>query len=58
VVVDGNPLAEEEVVREGALLSVMAGGLSSKVLLHLQPKTEVRSVGSDGDRIGWGGTQR
>jgi hypothetical protein len=44
-VVDGNPLAEEEAVRDGALLDVMAGGSSLKVLLHLQQKTVVWSAG-------------
>jgi hypothetical protein len=65
-VVDGNPLAEEEAVRDGALLDVMAGGSSSKVLLHLQQKTVVWWQGSsfnlrrwwgeaarDGERQGW-----
>jgi hypothetical protein len=55
VVVDGNLLMEEEAVGEGALPGVMASGSSSKVLLDLQRKTEVRSVGSDGDDIGWCG---
>jgi hypothetical protein len=56
-VVDGNPLIEEEAVRDGALLGVVAGGSSSKVLLHLQWKTAVRFIGSNGDGVGWGGAQ-
>jgi hypothetical protein len=55
MVVSGNPLVEEEAVGEGALPGVVADGSSLKVLLHLQQKTEVRSVGSDGDGVGWGG---
>jgi hypothetical protein len=57
-VVDGNPLAKEEAVGDGALHGVVAGGSSSKVLLHLQWKTAVRFIGSDGDRVGWGGARR
>jgi hypothetical protein len=57
VVVDGNPLEEEEAVGEGALLSIVLGGSSSKVLLHLQQKTAMWSVGSDGDGVGWGGVR-
>jgi hypothetical protein len=56
--VDGKPLMEEEAVGDGTLPSIMAGGSSSKVLLHLQRKTEVRFIGSDGDRVGWGGARR
>jgi hypothetical protein len=44
-VVDGNPLAEEEAIRDGALPSVMISGSSSKVLLHLQWETVVRFIG-------------
>jgi hypothetical protein len=58
MVVNSNPLAEEEVVREGALPGVVAGGSSSKVLLHLQRKMEVRLVGLDGDGVGWGGARQ
>jgi hypothetical protein len=57
-VVDGIPLTEEEVVGDGALPSIVAGGSSSKLLLHLQQKTAVRSFDSDGDRVGWGGARR
>jgi hypothetical protein len=35
-VVNGNPLAEEEGAGDGALPGVVAGGSSTKVLLHLQ----------------------
>jgi hypothetical protein len=52
-VVDGNPLMEEEATGGGVLLGAMAGGSSSKVLLHLQRKTAVRFLGSDGDGVGW-----
>jgi hypothetical protein len=55
MVVSSHLLVEEEAVGEGALPSVVASGSSLKVMLHLQQKTEVRSVGSDGDGIGWGG---
>jgi hypothetical protein len=57
-VVDGKPLMEEEAVGDGTLPSIVAGGSSSKVLLHLQRKTAVRFIGSDGDRVGWGGARR
>jgi hypothetical protein len=57
-VVDGNPLAEEEADEGGVLLSVVAGGSSSKVLLHLQWKTAVRFLRSDGDGVGQGGAQQ
>jgi hypothetical protein len=57
VVVNGNPPVEEEAVRAGALPGVMATGSSSKVLLHLQRKTVVRFIGSDGDEVGCGGTR-
>jgi hypothetical protein len=56
-VVDGNPLTEEEAVGDGALPGVVAGGSSSKVLLHLQRKTAVRFIGSDSDGVGWGGAR-
>jgi hypothetical protein len=54
-VVDGNPLTREEAVGDGALPGIMAGGSSSKVLPHLQQKTTVRFIGSNGDGVGWGG---
>jgi hypothetical protein len=57
-VVDGNPLAEEEVVGGGVLPGVVAGGSSSKLLLHLQWKTTVRFLDSDDDVVGRGGAQR
>jgi hypothetical protein len=57
-VVDGIPLTEEEVVGDGALPSIVAGGSSSKLLLHLQQKTTVQSFDSDGDGVGWGGARR
>jgi hypothetical protein len=57
-VVDGNPLAEEEAAKGAVLLGAVAGGLSSKVLLHLQWKMAVRFLGSDGDIVGWGGARR
>jgi hypothetical protein len=57
-VVDGNPLAEEEADEGGVLLGVVAGGSSSKVLLHLQWKTAVRFLRSDGDGVGRGGAQQ
>jgi hypothetical protein len=57
-VVDGNPLAEEEAIGGGVLLGAVAGGSSSKVLLHLQWKMAVRFLGSDGDRVGQGGGRR
>jgi hypothetical protein len=58
VVVDDNPHMEEEAIRDGALPRVVAGGSSSKVLLHLQRKTVLRFIGSDEDGVGWGGTRR
>jgi hypothetical protein len=57
-VVDGNSLMEEEAVRDGALPGVVAGGSSSEVLLHLQRKTVVRFIGSDGNGVRWGGARR
>jgi hypothetical protein len=57
-VVDSNPVMEEEADEDGALPGVVAGGLSLEVLLHLQWKTAVRFLGSDGDGVGWGGTRR
>jgi hypothetical protein len=39
MVVDGNPLVEEEAAGDGALPGGVAGDSSSKVLLHLQRKT-------------------
>jgi hypothetical protein len=58
MVVDGNPLAEEEADGEGALPSVVADGSNSKVLLHLPRKIAVWSVGLDDDNVGWGGVRR
>jgi hypothetical protein len=55
--VDGIPFVKEEAVGDGALLGVVADNSSSKVLLHLQQKTVVRFIGSDGDRDGWGGAR-
>jgi hypothetical protein len=52
MVVNGNLLTEEEVVKDGALPGVVAGGLSSKVLLHLQRKTTVQFISSDGELSG------
>jgi hypothetical protein len=52
MVVDGNLLVEEEAVKDGALPGVVAGGSSSKVLLHLQRETAVGSTGLDDDRVG------
>jgi hypothetical protein len=53
---DGNPLVEDKAARGAVLLSIMAGASSSKVLLHLQRKTAVRFLGSDGDGVGRGCT--
>jgi hypothetical protein len=53
-VVDGSPLTKEEATGGGVLSGVVAGGLSSKVLLHLQRNTEVRFLCLDGDRVGRG----
>jgi hypothetical protein len=39
---------EEEAIEDGALPSVMVGGSRRKVLLHLQQKSMVRFLGSDG----------
>jgi hypothetical protein len=44
---------EEEEIGDGALPSDVADGSSSKVLLHLQWKTAVWFIGSDGDGAGW-----
>jgi hypothetical protein len=49
VAVDGGQLMEEEVVGDGALPGDVVNGSSSKVLLHLQRKTAVRFISSDGD---------
>jgi hypothetical protein len=57
-VVDSNPLTEEEAIKDEALPGVTASGSSLKVLVHLQRKTTVRVIGSDGDGVGWGGTRR
>jgi hypothetical protein len=53
-VVDSSPLTKEEATGGGVLSGVVASGLSSKVLLHLQRNTEVRFLCSDGDRVGRG----
>jgi hypothetical protein len=58
VVVVGDPLVDEEVVRDGALPGDVAGGSGSKVLLHLQRKTVVWLIGLDGDGVGSGVTSR
>jgi hypothetical protein len=39
MVVNGSPLTEEEAAGGGVLPGIVAGGSSSKVLLHLQRKT-------------------
>jgi hypothetical protein len=57
-VVDDSLLTEGEAARGGVLPGVVAGGSSSKVLLHLQWKTAVRFLGLDGHGVGWGGTRR
>jgi hypothetical protein len=57
VVVDGNLLMKEEAVRDGALLGVVAGRSSLKVLLHLQWEAVVRFISSDGDGVEWGGAR-
>jgi hypothetical protein len=58
VVVDGNLLMKEEAVRDGALLGVVAGSSSLKVLLHPQWEAVVRFISSDGDGVEWGGARR
>jgi hypothetical protein len=51
MVVDGNPLTKEEASRGGVLPGLVVGCSSSKVLLHLQRMTAMRSLGSDDDRV-------
>jgi hypothetical protein len=57
-VVDDSLHVEEEAVRGGVLPGIVASGSSSKVLLHLQWKTAVRFLGSDGVGIGQGSARR
>jgi hypothetical protein len=58
VVVVGDPLVDQEAVRDGALPGDVTGGLGSKVLLHLQRKTAVWFIGLDGDGVGSGVTSQ
>jgi hypothetical protein len=55
---DSDLLTEEEADEDGAQPSDVASSSSSKVLLHLQRKTAMQFIGSDNDRVGWGGARR